>query len=357
MTVWASVVAATQAAVSLLRRPSGNVIAGLVLAALALGGAWFYLSRPETVTVAVAQKGDAAQVVYATGRVEPVYWAKIIAPARKRIIEVCKCEGQPVKAGDVLVRLDDAEERAVLRELEARLARHRADAERMENLVERDITSRTVLDEKLTQVREYEARVAAQKARIDELALKSPMDGVVLRRDGEVGEIAETGANVSLLWVGRPTPLQVVAEVNEDDISRVRPGQKTLLRHEGHTDGPLEASVARVTPKGDPDTKTFRAYLALPPDTPLMIGMSVEANVVIRESKEAVLVPAEALGGGGVQVVQNGRAVRKKVTVGIRGTRMVEIRNGLSAGDTVVSPYRADVADSARVRFDPTHEP
>ncbi|MGI9424024.1 MAG: efflux RND transporter periplasmic adaptor subunit, partial [Hyphomicrobiaceae bacterium] len=319
----------------------GSVIAVAVL----------WLSRGTLVTVAVVHRGDAAQVVYATGTVEPVHWAKISALQRKRIVELCKCEGQAVKAGEVLARLDDGEERALLTELQARAIRLRDDAERIRRLVERNVTSRLSLDEKLTQVREYEARIAAQKDRISDLALKSPMDGIVLRRDGEVGEIAGTGANQALLWVGRPKPLRVIAEVNEEDISRVQTQQNVLLRHDGHVGKPLRATVGRITPKGDPQTKTFRVYLRLPQQTPLMIGMSVEANIIIREAKDAVLVPAEAISENTVQIVIDGRAIRRPVQTGIRGTRLVEIKSGLAAGDIVLSPFLAAIQSNASVRI------
>lgn len=324
----------------------------MALAALAMVAsvAWWFFGRGTEVKVVEPVRGDAAEVVYATGTVEPVLWAKVAALARKRIVEICRCEGRAVKKGDVLVRLDDDEERALLGELEARLQRYREDAERLRGLVERNVTPRTTYDEKLTQVREYEARVAAQKDRIDILQLRAPMDGIVLRRDGEVGEIAGTGANDVLLWVGQPKPLRVVAEVNEDDISRIKTGQKALLRHEGGSDAPLLATVESITPKGDPQTKTFRVYLALPDDTPLKIGMSVEANVVVAEVKDAMLVPAEAIANGHVQIVENGRAVRRPVRIGIRGTRMVEIREGLSPRDRIISPARSNLADNARVR-------
>ncbi len=112
---------------------------------------------------------------------------------RKRILEICKCEGEPVKKGQVLVHLDDDEEQAVLREFESRLSRLKEDAARLETLVKRNSVSRVTLDDKLTEVREYEARVAMQKDRISDLALKSPLDGIVMRRIGEVGEIAGIG--------------------------------------------------------------------------------------------------------------------------------------------------------------------
>ena len=319
----------------------------LVLLAMLIG--WFALRGVE-VRTATPIRGDAAEVVYATGVVEPVHWAKVAALQRKRIIELCQCEGRAVSKGDILVRLDDDEERAGLAEIEARLLRYRDDAERLRGLVARNVTAKTLLDEKLTQVREYEAKVEAQKERIELLKLKAPMDGIVLRRDGEVGEIAGTGNNDVLLWVGQPKPLRVVAEVNEDDIGRVRNGQQALLRHEGQAAKALPSTVESLTPKGDPQTKTFRAYLALPADTPLQIGMSVEANIVVAEVKGALLLPAEAVIDNSVQIIEGGRARRRPVGVGIRGTRMVEIRGGLQPADRVVSPMRMELADGARVR-------
>jgi multidrug efflux pump subunit AcrA (membrane-fusion protein) len=179
----------------------------------------------------------------------------------------------------------------------------------------------------------------------------------VLRRDGEVGEIAGTGANDVLLWIGQPKPLRVVSEVSEDDIARVKEGQKVLLRHEGFPKASLLATVGSITPKGDPQTKTFRVYLNLPDDSPLKIGMSVEANIVVREANGAVLVPAEALSDSAVQVVNNGRLRRVTVDTGIRGTRLVEVRKGIAEGAMVASPFRGDLANGARVRAAPDGAP
>jgi RND family efflux transporter MFP subunit len=318
---------------------------------LGLGLLAFAIWRGPEVGVVTAVKGDAAEVVYATGVVEPVHWAKITALQRKRIVELCRCEGEPVKKGDVLARLDDTEEQAVLTEIEARLERLRADAARLARLVASNVSSRIAYEEALTQVREYEARMAAQQDRIEDLTLKSPMDGIVLRRDGEVGEIAGTTANEELLWVGQARPLRITAEINEEDIIKVKPRQRVLLRHDGHEGQPLEAVVERLTPKGDPETKTFRAYLLLPNDTPLMIGMSVEANIVVREVRGAVLVPAEAVVDGQVQTVAGGQVTYRTVEIGIRGSGMVELTSGVNAGDQVASPFRDDLDEGMRIRI------
>lgn len=331
------------------RRPVTSWVAAAIVAAAAIAGLWWVLT-PAKVTAVLPFKGDAAEVVYATGVVEPRYWAKVSALARKRIIEMCQCEGRQVRKGDVLGRLDDLEERALLNELQARRDRLQEDADRMKGLVDRNITSRVTYDEKLTQIREYDARILAQKDRISDLELKSPVDGVVLRRDGEVGEIAGTANADVLFWVGQPKPLRVVAEVNEEDIAKVREGQKVLLRHEGFKSAPLDAVIGEITPKGDPATKTFRVYFTLPEDTPLKYGMSVEANIVVREAKGVTLLPAEAIRDGQVQVVDGGRLKRVPVKTGIKGTRNVEILDGLPTGSAgVLSPVRTEMKDGARV--------
>lgn len=325
-------------------------LAALIVLSLCGLIAWWWVDRGPDVKVVAARRGDAAEVVYATGVVEPYNWAKVTALQRKRIVDICKCEGETVKKGDVLVRLDDDEEQAVLRELQSRLARHKEDAARLEGLVKRNITARVTLDDKLTAVREAEARVVAQKDRIADLALKSPLDGVVLRRAGEIGEIAGTGTNDTLLWVGEPKPLKVVAEVNEDDIMKVVPGQAVLLRHDGHAGAPLSATVERLTPKGDPDTKTFRVHLTLPDDTPLKIGMSVEANIIVREARNVIVLPLDAVQGGTVLKVVDGEVESVLVETGIRGTGMIEVRGGVQDGDLVISPRPAGLGDEDRVR-------
>src|SRR5690606_37654191 len=147
--------------------------------------------------------------------------------------------------------------------------------------------------------------------------------GIVLRRDGEVGEIAGVGNADVLFWIGEPAPLRVVADVSEDDITKVRDGQSVLLRHEAAPSTALTATVSSITPKGDPQSKTFRVYLALPDDTPLRIGMSVGANIVAREVKDTLVVPADAVSGNTVEIVEGGRLVRRHVTTGIRGTTRV----------------------------------
>jgi RND family efflux transporter MFP subunit len=322
--------------------------------AIATAGASYYayshLLHPPLVTTSFASLAAVSEAVYGTGTVEPERWAKVVPLQRRRLVDLCRCEGQVVKAGQILGRQDDAEERSALEQMDINRGQLERDLARAEKDRDKNDAARTEYEQRWTKLEEAKSRIAAQKVRLDSLILRAPLDGMVLRRDSEVGEIA--GPTDVLFWVGPPAPMQVVAEINEEEINRIATGQKAFLRSEAFPGRALRATVSQITPKGDPTRKTFRVYLRLPQDTPLRIGMSVETNIIFREKPAAIVVPAEAVAGDAVQMVDDGRIKRVAVTVGIRGSRNTEIIGDVSKGTTVLSPARRDLADGARIRID-----
>ena len=114
----------------------------------------------------------------------------------------------------------------------------------------------------------------------------------------------------------------------------------------------MTAKVSAITPKGNPESKTFRVYLLLPRDTPLRIGMTTEVNIVYRENPDALVVPTEAISNNAVSIVNGSRTSRVRVAVGVRGSRLVEVIGGLPEGAMVVSPARPDLAEGSSVRID-----
>jgi RND family efflux transporter MFP subunit len=327
-------------------------IIGILLIGVAGGGYYSYSNffAAELVTTSIAKLAPVSEAVFGTGTVEPQRWAKVVPLQRRRLVELCSCEGQAVKTGQVLGRQDDAEERSELNELEINNGQLQRDLDRAQKDRDKGAAAQAEYEQRWTQFEQSKSRIAAQKVRIDGLELRAPLDGMVLRRDGEVGEIV--GPTDVLFWVGPPAPMQVVAEVNEEEINRIALGQKALLRSEAFPAQALRASVSQITPKGDPTRKTFRVYLLLPNDTPLKIGMSVEVNIIFREKPAAIVIPVEAVAGEAVQVVDNGRVERVPVSIGIRGSRNVEIISGVLRGMAVLSPVRTDLADGTRVRID-----
>ena len=206
--------------------------------------------------------------------VEPVRWAKVASVVRDRIVEICDCEGKAVKKGDVLALLDDRQARAGLKELKAREDFLQREMSRVSELITRGAATTQAHERAAMDLRTVQGLISVQTEKIADYTIVAPMDGVVLRRDGEIGEIAEAGQ--ILYRVGVPKPLQVVAEVNEEDIPRVARADRAF-RTDAFPGQRLEGKVSEITPMGDVAAKTFRVKMALPDDTALKPGMSVEA--------------------------------------------------------------------------------
>ncbi|MCU0984474.1 MAG: efflux RND transporter periplasmic adaptor subunit [Acetobacteraceae bacterium] len=323
----------------------------LILALLAAGaGGWWFLQRPPGVAAtAVAVTGPAVQAVYATGTVEPVVWARIGPAVKGRIITMSAEEGERVSPGAVLARLDPTVIEAQVRETEARAGFLREEAQRLRQLAAREIIARAALDRAESEARAAQAVVETFRRRLDDTIIRAPMGGVVLRRDGEIGEVVDTTATVFI--VGEPKPLRITADVDEEDIPRVAPGQRVMLRADAFEGEVLTGEVSDITPAGDSRLKVYRVRIALPEDTKLRIGMTVEANIVVRETAQAVLVPDSAVSNGAVWVLEGERVRRVPVVTGVRGARRVEIRQGLAAGERVVLDPAPGLVDGGRVRL------
>jgi RND family efflux transporter MFP subunit len=321
----------------------------LVIAALAAGIWWWKIGRGPEINVATVTRGTAAEIVYGTGSVEPLRWAKVTSVIRDQIVEVCNCEGKAVKKGYVLARLDDKVLLAQLQELKAREDFAKRELARVSTLIERGSATTQSHERASTELRTLRALISVQMEKLDDYTITAPLDGIVLREDAEVGEIAEPGQ--ILYRIGAPKPLRVRAEVNEEDIPKVKIGQKVLFRTDAFPNRQLDGTVAEITPMGDPIAKTYRIFIALPHDAPLKPGMSVEANVIIREQPNVLLVPKAALRGDAVFVVAENRVSRRAVKVGIRGTRAIEILSGLKEDEQVALSPDIALSDGERVRI------
>ena len=328
-----------------------RIIIPLSLLLLGLTGAWVWRGLPPAVAVATVSTGPAVQAVYATGNVEPVHWAKVGPAVRARIIAVLVEEGARVAAGQPMAQLDDREARHRVEEAEARANFAQEELARVRALVARDVASRATLDRAEAEARAVRAVAEAAQRRLDDYIVRAPTAGLVLRRDAEVGEVVDTPA--ALFWIGEPKPLRITAEVDEEDIAQIREGQRALLRADAFAGQVLNATVTQITPKGDATRKAYRVRLSLPDDTPLMIGMTVEANIVLRETTNAVLIPPAALRGSHVFVAQGEVARRRQVTVGVQGLRAVEIRQGIAVGDIVVLDPPQSLKDGQAIRLKP----
>lgn len=308
---------------------------------------WWQTEAPPRVVVVQPTRGPAVDAIYATGTVEPIRWAKVASTETGRIDKYPASEGQTVRAGEVLVCLDDTEARANLNELQARVAFLKTDLKRYEALAKRSTVSQQAYDRAKSVLQQAQAAAMAAQQRLTELTIVAPLDGVVLRKDGEVGDVVRAGE--VLLWVGQDRPYWVTAEVDEEDVPRVEPGQRALMTSDAFPGQVLEGKVARITPMGDPINKNYRVRILLPEDSPLMVGMTTEVNIIARAEEEALLIPESAIVDGAVWVVEDGLAHRRTIRIGVYGDDRVEILEGLTQRNAVIAEPPPDLADGQAV--------
>lgn len=325
-----------------------HIIFTLLLVTLAAGGGFIFFYSQPTVTVAHPVRGPAVEAVYATGEVEPVRWAKVSPKSTARIVEILAREGDRVTRNQLLARLSDDEAGARVDQLAAQERLLRDEVKRLTPLLPKGYVGKQAYDRAVSEHRQARATLDAAKHVLDDLRLRSPMSGVVLRQDGEPGETASSMQ--VLFWVGELKPLRITAEVDEEDIPRIRPGSRTLIKADAFPGQVLEGRVAEITPKGDPVNKSYRIRVALPDDTPLKTGMTTEVNIIVRETSNALLIPSGAVTNNMVWVVRAGKAERVAVKTGAATDQRIEITAGLGDNDEIIVAPPADLKQGRSVR-------
>ena len=328
----------------------------LVLIALLLGAAaalaWWRL-RPPVVQVVHARRGLAIDAVYATGTVEPTIAVPIAPRVAGRLVELAVDEGARVRRGQRLARLEDAHLREALGQLEAQARLARQTLERSRLLLQKGLGSVADRDKALADSEAADAAVARAREELAFTTLSAPAAGLIIRRDGEIGQYIAVNQPVFHLQAAGNAPLRITAEVDEEDIAEVAVGQAVVIHADAFAEQVFDGRVSEITPAGNATTRSFRVRIGLAADTPLRVGMTTDANIIIGRRENVLLVPATALADERVWVVRNGRLEPVRVRTGVRGADGVEILDGLDERDALVAAPSADLRAGQRVTVAP----
>lgn len=339
------------------RRRLGRWLIGLVVLLLAAGTAWWTLWRPVTVTVVQPWRGSAIEAVYATGVVEAVDLARVGTTIAGRIVSLAVDEGDRVKKGDVVAQLDDRQARHRLEDSAARLVQAEKELARGRELQTKGV--RTIQEMERAQEERDQATAAVRLAAriVDDHRILAPLDGIVTKRPVEIGETV--GAQATLYEIVSESRLRVAADVDERDIPQVRMGADVALRSDAFPREAFRARITNIRHAADTATRTFRVEAALPEDTKLRIGMTVDVNVVTAETLNALLIPTRAVrndtatggrpGPAWVFRARDGVVVRTPVETGAVGIDATEVRSGLNDKDTVVLTAPSGLRDGQAV--------
>ena len=323
----------------------------LPLALLAAAAWWLLDGRAREVQLAAARIGEAVELVYATGFVEaeqPVtVSARITAPVRQVLVE----EAERVVRGQPLILLDGEEQRHALQQIAAQRRLALQDERRILALFAKGWVTRAARDSAVAAADSARAAEESAQARLDQMVVRSGINGIVLRRDVEPGDLASP--NRMLMTLGDPARMRITATVDERDVPKIHVGQAALMSSDAWPDRVLHGHVRDVTPGGDPQQRAFRARIVTDKPMALPLGMTLEVNIVTRRSTRALLVPASATENGKVWVVRDGRAHARAVRTGIAGSSDVQILSGLSRGELVITAAEGKISDNMRVRTAP----
>ncbi len=210
-------------------------------------------------------------------------------------------------------------------------------------------------------VDEARARLAVVSAKLAECTIPVPFAGVVTKVYVQPGDLATVRA--PLLKMFDPASLVVRFAVPESQSTQVAPGAAVSIRLDAYPNRSFEGSISRVYPELDPKTRTrtVEAKLASGPDD-LVPGMFARVDVAVREVPDAVVVPDSALltmanGQTVVFVLVDGKAVLRKVRLGIERDRKVQVTEGVEPGELVIVAGNEGLKDGAAVRTPPKPQP
>jgi HlyD family secretion protein len=362
--------------------------------------------REKTAKVTIEKVGrtDLTSIISASGEIKPKKNINISAQVPGRIIKIGVKEGDVVKAGDFLLKLDDTQYeaessrnrasiqgfKAQLIQEDARLLKDKNAYERQKRLFDEQLISRDQMESSKAQydisraqvkaisyqIQQAEASLRSSQDSLNKTTYSSPIDGIITSLRVEEGEVAIVGTmnnpGTVLLTIADLSVMEVEVEVDETDVIGVRLGQKANVRVDAFPDAVFNGSVTEIgssalqkTSSSLQESKDFKVVITLDlPAETLKPGLSASADIITAEKKAALAVPIASLvlrdrkdlpgkktetekpaGSGeveGVYLVTNDRVVFQPVVKGISGGMMVEIISGLQENQEIVTgPYAA----------------
>ena len=247
-------------------------------------------------------------------------------------------EGARVGAGQPLARLDSEEWVLQARQAEARARAARDAASRAAQLQERGMVSDQEVERLQSEALVAEADFALAQLRVRNSVITAPIAGVVTHRLVERGQLVNSSA--AAFRVADIARLEAVVGVPEQEAGRIRVGQTARVRVEGR--GDVRGEVARIRPVVDPESGTVQVVVEVGAEQGggLRPGQFVNVDIVTETLDERLTVPRTAVLVDGavprVFTISGGRAVEREVQLGVNQAERVEIRGGVTPGDTVV---------------------
>lgn len=318
------------------------------------GGGFYYMknksaSVSQDVTVAVG-RGDVHATVSATGTISAVDTIQISSRVTGLIKKVYVKENETVKAGQVLIELDDSTARAQVNQYKAQMDNYATTYARSKRLTEAGGQSVSQLDTDRTNWQVAQETYNNYKAQLDYYVITSPIEGVIVGKPTPAGETIVQGISSAqvIMNVADMSKMQIKVSVDETDVGRMKLGQQVNFTVDSYADKTFTGKVSLVSRSATTSSNVvyYPVYVDVDKSEGLLFPtMTARTTIHVGESKNVLVVPASAVkeekGKKYVQVKINGKNQNVTVETGLSDDENVEITSGLKAGDQVVLPGAA----------------
>jgi HlyD family secretion protein len=295
----------------------GWIIAGLIVLAIAGIALWQWLTAPEPpppFKTAEISRGNLVETITANGVINPVRVVNVGTQVSGTVQQLYADFNDRVEAGQVLLRLDPALFASRLQSSEAGLANARAsaalqaaNARRAAELVKQDFISKQEYETTLASsrgaaatVQQAEAQIRQDRANLDFSVIRSPVAGIVISRQIDIGQTVAAQFNTPTLFqIARDlNEMQIEAAVAEADIARVKRGQRVEFTVDAYDTRTFVGTVdqIRLNPTTQQNVVNYTVIVkAANPDGALLPGMTANASFIVSERQNVLLLPNAAL--------------------------------------------------------------
>lgn len=307
---------------------------------------------PVPVETSAPVRGDVYAVYSGTAPIEAFAEADVIAKVEGEVRELLFEEGDEVRSGQVLARLDGDRLRLELNESRARLNKMQRDFERNKELREKGLLSEGDFEKLRYDLEALEASFNLASLELDYTQIRAPISGVVSERYIKVGTTIKVGDPA--YKVTSFDPLVAYLHVPEREFRRIRAGQPVAIDIDALAGQRVIASVTRVSPVVDPQTGTFKTTIEIRDEEyRIKPGMFGRMSIIYDRHENVLQIPRSAIvedkGRQTVFVVVDGKAVRRTVETGYGNEGLVEITTGIEETDQVITVGQIGLKADAKV--------
>jgi membrane fusion protein, multidrug efflux system len=291
------------------------------------------------VEVVVARTDTVRDEIAATGQIEAVQSIELRPEVDGRIVEIPVHEGQEVEEGTPLFRVDDAQLKAQVAQLEAQRDLAQQALARTKELIRQNAASEADLEQAAATERSAQAQYDLQRIRLERTTVGAPFAGVVGQRHVSLGDYVTT--STALVSLHTVNPQRAAFQVPERFARALKPSERVSFQVAAIPGRVFTGEVDFVDPVVELPGRTILVKARVPnPERLLQPGMFIEARLVTAVRPRAVVIPEEAVvpteGATFAWVVNGGKADRRRIDLGVRTPGFVEVTNGVTAGEQVV---------------------